>query len=207
MTMFHTLNCTKPSLITSRRIVWTGLLLGVSASLTACKDGTKEASKGDTVSASASASAPIAKSTVVLPSTANAIEQLLFKKAPDCYGCGAAKCADAIKQVVEIPGNAAEGAAKGTAKSALAQSTLSCVLDKRCVANNASLKCYCGDKTGIDCISPDAANGPCKSVIESGLELTDPTKIAMNYTKPETGAGAALGLVLCLIDNRCNACF
>jgi len=180
-------------------------MLCALASLNACKDGIKEASKGDTVSAAASA--PIVKSTVALPGGANAIEKLLFSKAPDCYGCGAAKCADAIKQVIEIPGNAAKGAAKATAKSALAQSTLSCVLDKRCVANNASLKCYCGDKTGIDCISPDAANGPCKSVIESGLELTDPTKIAMNYTKPETGAGAALGLVLCLIDNRCNACF
>lgn len=194
-----------PRLMICRPLVGRNLLalpfLGLLIVVTACKEPTKEPAK-----AKSAVTTEPAKSPVALPAEATPVQRSLFGKDPECYRCGAAQCADSIRQLDTIAGVASEGPAKGKPKVELGQATLTCVLAKRCVVNNASVKCYCGDATGEDCIG-NAANGPCKSVIESGLETTDPPTIARNYGKPDTGAGAALSLVLCLTDNGCKTCF
>ena len=67
------------------------------------------------------------------------------------------------------------------------------------------MNCYCGSAKGLDCISPKA-NGACKAKLEAGLETAEPKEIAVNYGDTQRGGGAAMQLVQCLINRKCDSC-
>jgi hypothetical protein len=87
--------------------------------------------------------------------------------------------------------------------------TLQCVITTSCVEEAFSdlAPCYCGAAVGAACLTPGAANGVCKNVIEIGLGSTDPSFIAGNFTNPTLGAGKAMLLAQCLADFGCQSCF
>jgi len=144
---------------------------------------------------------------LALPADATPIERALHGKSPECYTCAVHGCADPLARSTKIEGVANDGPAKGKPKAELAQAAFECILKQSCVKNGASVNCYCGTAKGPDCISANA-NGPCKSELEAGLETTDPKRIAIEFTKDDTGGGAAMNLVLCLNKHRCaEKCF
>jgi hypothetical protein len=67
--------------------------------------------------------------------------------------------------------------------------------------------CYCGNKTGLGCLTPGAANGVCKGTQEIGLETQDPSAISSGYTDTTKGGGVANALVQCLHDRCLASCF
>jgi hypothetical protein len=79
-------------------------------------------------------------------------------------------------------------------------------LATNCAVNNPS-DCYCGTASGVACLDPSGPNGACKSQVERGLETTQPSTIAANFTNFNFASGRAFLLVQCLSDNLCTSCF
>jgi hypothetical protein len=122
-----------------------------------------------------------------------------------CTICeGASECAELMDNGI-LTGNAIEGPATGTPRHALYNETLDCVRDTNCAAGNV-LDCYCGTVSASQC---DAGNGDgvCKTVIERGLETTNPTEISNRLTNVTLGGGLALARVACDKINCEESCF
>lgn len=177
---------------------FTFVLMGLGATGTACQEKKLEdqqVSKSSLVAATKS-----------LPANATGSERTLYRKSAACYECAKAHCGAGLDRCQSIEGVAANGPAKGKARAELCRSTLECVLSTACATERASIKCYCGKANGADCATGDA-DGVCKAAIEAGLETTSGTEVAVRFVDDVTGGGTALGLVHCLIDNACKACF
>ncbi len=132
--------------------------------------------------------------------------QVLAAKSASCLACAESACATELSGCGSITGNAAGGPAIGTAKSALCGQTLQCVVPSSCGASSGST-CYCGTASGAGCLTPGAANGVCRTVLESSLETTAPGTIATAFGDDTLGGGRAMLLVACLSDNACSTCF
>jgi len=94
--------------------------------------------------------------------------------------------------------SATGNAADGTPQSQLCKETLDCVRDSGC-ANDGKppLKfCYCGTANVADCAA-GKANGPCKAVLERGLEANTFAQIAGRIGKVRLGAGLAMKRIDC----------
>jgi hypothetical protein len=139
-------------------------------------------------------------------------EAILSGHSAACLTCAQAGCAAFLdtgaSSCTTIAGTATSGPALGQTRSSLCLATLSCVIPTVCTtAAGDESPCYCGTMLGSACATPGAANGPCKSAEENGLESTDPNTIMNNFTVTTTGGGRANALVLCLVDNVCDSCF
>jgi hypothetical protein len=80
------------------------------------------------------------------------------------------------------------------------------VARRACGAANLA-DCYCGSAAGAKCLSPRAADGPCKAEIEAGLETTDPAEIATRFADTTYGGGVALSLLGCAQESCASECF
>lgn len=141
-----------------------------------------------------------------LLASAGRLAPILAYNSPECLACAEANCKGKVDNCLNIQGNADAGPAQGRAKSDLCAETLECAIKSRCVAGGSGKNCYCGSAFGLDCISPKA-NGACKSKLEGSLETTVPSAIAVQYVDEQKGGGAAMQLVQCLINRRCDRCF
>lgn len=130
---------------------------------------------------------------------------ILASNAPECVACAETRCKERVNQCLNIQGVASAGPAQGRAKSDLCAETLECALKSRCVTGSSGRNCYCGLAKGLDCMST-SANGACKAKLEASLETTDPKEIAVQYGDDKRGGGAAMQLVQCLINHKCDRC-
>jgi hypothetical protein len=110
-------------------------------------------------------------------------------------------CEDFAGQAA-LPGSPAAGASR----QQLCYSTLSCVLSSDCAKTDLQF-CYCGSATGTSCYDSGAANGPCLSQEQNGLETTDPVTLVNRLTDPTFGGGMANFIVQCLELSQCSSCF
>jgi hypothetical protein len=140
------------------------------------------------------------------PGAQSPVHEILAFNSAECVTCANAHCQAKINRCLNIEGNATDGPSKGRPRSQLCADTLSCAIKGRCPNDQTPMPCYCGSAKGLDCIGPKA-DGSCKAKLESGLETTDPKTIATDFIKDKTGGGAAMSLVLCLLDNSCTICF
>lgn len=141
-----------------------------------------------------------------LLAAAGRLGPIIAHNSPECLACAEAGCKERIDKCLNIEGTAAAGPAQGRARAELCAESLDCAIKSRCVTGGSAMSCYCGTAFGLDCISPKA-NGSCKAKLEAGLETTDPKEIAVNYGDDKRGGGAAMQLVQCLINHRCDRCF
>jgi hypothetical protein len=93
-----------------------------------------------------------------------------------------------------IAGNAADG----TAKSQVCKETLDCVRDSGCAADGKPplQYCYCGSASVADCTT-GRANGPCKAVLERGLESKTLAQVAQRIGDTTFGSGLAMKRIDC----------
>jgi hypothetical protein len=101
-----------------------------------------------------------------------------------------------------VQGVATGGPAAGSSRSDLCKAVYACVANTKCGEGNIN-ECYCGTASGAKCLSAGAANGPCKAVIERGLESTDPVSIATGFANTDLGGGVALELLSCMQQSGC----
>ena len=141
-----------------------------------------------------------------LSASAGRLAPILARNSAECLACAEAKCQEGIDKCLNVPGTASAGTAQGTAKAQLCAETLDCVVKSRCVTGGSGMNCYCGSAKGLDCISPKA-NGACKAKLEAALETSESKEIAVNYGDTQRGGGAAMQLVQCLINRKCDSCF
>ena len=140
-----------------------------------------------------------------------AVKAVLNTKSPSCLACAETNCADpGIADVAGVEGNATAGPAQGASRKQLALDTLTCAFQEGCAD---ATSCYCGTANPIACTG-GAANGKCKSVIEKGLETTDPSIIYKLFSDTSLGSGVAFNLLSCVSDalqlggdDSCAACF
>jgi hypothetical protein len=120
-----------------------------------------------------------------------------------CLSCeNGSECSELIG-TSSLMGSATEGPAMGTARTALYNEVLDCVRDTHC-ATGLVIDCYCGTASGPQCDAGNG-NGVCRSVIERGLETTNPSDINARLTNLTLGGGLALARVSC-DQNNCTQC-
>ncbi|HKQ71835.1 MAG TPA: hypothetical protein VJT73_20970 [Polyangiaceae bacterium] len=104
-----------------------------------------------------------------------------------------------------LMGVAMKGAQPGVAKIELCRELHKCLVKTGCAFfdENAAATCYCGTATDACFTTRDAANGPCKGVIEAAAETNVPSEIEGMFTAGPLRPNA---LVQCQADNGCAAC-
>lgn len=123
-----------------------------------------------------------------------------------CSSCEAAsECAELMGTASLAGKKAEEGPAKDVLRSVLYNETLDCVRDTQCAATGLVIDCYCGNVSGSQCDAGNG-NGKCRSVIERGLETTNPTDISARLTNLTLGGGLALALASCDQNNCLEPC-
>jgi hypothetical protein len=121
-----------------------------------------------------------------------------------CLTCeNGSECAELTTTAI-LSGNAVAGPATGTPRTNLYNETLDCVRDTACAVGNV-LDCYCGTVSGAQCDAGNG-NGVCRTVIERGLETTNPADIPILLSNLTLGGGLALARVACDKNNCVAPC-
>jgi hypothetical protein len=122
-----------------------------------------------------------------------------------CASCElASECAELLEPDAVLTGNAVEGPATGQPRRELYFKTLDCLRDTGCAVGNL-LDCYCGAASAAQCDSGNGS-GVCRTVIEQGLETTNPTEISNRLSNVTLGGGLALARVACDKQNCASPC-
>ena len=132
------------------------------------------------------------------------LDNVFLAKSPECLACAQRSCPNLITGCTTLPGMAKKGPAVGVPKADLCVEVVACVTPTGCAGLDLGA-CYCGvdhPDPVFKCNLPS----PCSSVLERGLEATDPFTILVTLTDPTKAGGWAMTLMQCLRDNQCADC-
>jgi hypothetical protein len=112
-----------------------------------------------------------------------------------CAECQKRECWNLIDGCSTLQGNATEGAAQGTPKSALCDKMLECARRTTCDVP-VSIQCYCGQTDLGSCLA-GKATGACRAAVEAAAETTDPGTVFKRLKDKTYASGVAEPLLTC----------
>ena len=138
---------------------------------------------------------------------------------PSCRECEQMSCRmiaggaepDYYAGCYELQGSAADGRAKGTARSALCEAAATCIRASKCINFETAEpeRCYCGSANRVSCLQGKGIDGPCQKEIENAAETNKPDEIFTRFFDISTGlaiAGATTLVMFCDYRQCGSAC-
>lgn len=129
-----------------------------------------------------------------------------------CFEFPVAGCFGGADPATEIPATSTAATGDSKTKSASCYDVLGCVRDSGCGTTNSLQSCYCGDLSPAACeAAPNSGtgspNGPCKELIEEGVEAEAPNVVLQRIVGTAYAGGFAMARAVCQKGNCFTQCF
>jgi hypothetical protein len=129
-----------------------------------------------------------------------------------CFEFPVAGCFGGADPTATIPATSTAAPSDTKTKSVSCYDVLECVRDTGCGTTTSLQACYCGDLAPTPCEAapnsgPGAPNGPCKELIEEGVEAEAPNIVLQRIVGTVYAGGWAMARAVCEKSQCYYQCF